>query len=459
MRRQGSIRHAAHNGGSKQRSASKTAAASTQATLLIDDLGGRGDGVGRLPSGEVVFVAGTAPGDRVEVEIKGRRGGVLRGTVIRLEPGTQRVTPMCAVAERCGGCSWLHVSTAAQTRVKASIARRTLASFGHSAAPLQVGSVPSQGWRRRARVHLRDDHRGLAVGFLAGRSEDLVGVESCPALESALNAKLPALAQSLKGVVTKAEVAMTVGVEGVVAEIRGVGRGPDDDEWAAITAGFAGVRMEIGGQWRAYGADVVTLVETAGTAPVRASATGFSQASAAGNEAILAATRQALAVALVDGGGRVGTAFEAYAGSGNLTSLLLEVADAVMTVESDPAACDRARVTYAAAIADGRLNVRSEDADDVEPPGGDACIWLVDPGRPGAQAIVGRLREGRPSGLIYVSCAPDTLRRDGAAIVDAGYRLAASYWIDSMPGTPHLEIVTAWVREGVPPTTVEDSGH
>jgi hypothetical protein len=54
--------------------------------------------------------------------------------------------------------------------------------------------------------------------------------------------------------------------------------------------------------------------------------------------------------------------------------------------------------------------------------------------------------------LVYVSCAPDTLRRDAVTIAAAGYALRFAAWIDSMPMTPHLELVTAWARvEGAAP--------
>ena len=49
--------------------------------VVIDSLGSSGDGVGRLPNGEVVFVAGGLPGDKLSVSLGERRKKVQHATI------------------------------------------------------------------------------------------------------------------------------------------------------------------------------------------------------------------------------------------------------------------------------------------------------------------------------------------------------------------------------------------
>ena len=73
--------------------------------VTIERLAAGGEGVAHAPDGRVMFVAGTAPGDRVHVRIVEEHPKWLRGEVDALEaPGPGRVEPRCPLFGRCGGC-------------------------------------------------------------------------------------------------------------------------------------------------------------------------------------------------------------------------------------------------------------------------------------------------------------------------------------------------------------------
>lgn len=411
-------------------------------TLEVTDLAGRGDGVARLPTGEVVFLPGTAPGDRVDARIEGRRGGVLRGEVLRLQaPGASRVTPPCPVAERCGGCSWLHVALDRQHAVKAELAARALAP---DAAPSRAGGAPALGWRRRVRLHLRTIAGKPALGLLEAGSDRLVPLHACPAMVPALSERLPVWRQAFGPWLERGELLAVQGSEGIVLAVHGRRRSalPDAAALDALSEGLHGLVLELDGDRFVRGAADATLEETRDDgAPVRCSAGGFAQASADGNRAIRAAVGRALADAVQARGSRFGRALEAFAGSGNLTTLALEAAEHVRTIEFDEAAVHRARASLAAFGSD-RLRIETGDVGEAPTlPGGADALWLLDPGRPGAAELMRRAAATRPAAIVYVSCAPDTLRRDLGALRAAGYAVRHAVWLDTMPNTPHFELV------------------
>src|SRR5207253_262505 len=84
---------------------------------------------GRTAEGQVVFVPGGAPGDRVEVALVERKRDFARGALRRvIEPGPSRVAPPCpeAAPGRCGGCPLMHVDRRAQLLAKEEWVRRAL---------------------------------------------------------------------------------------------------------------------------------------------------------------------------------------------------------------------------------------------------------------------------------------------------------------------------------------------
>src|SRR5262245_42873054 len=78
--------------------------------IAIESVGARGDGVGRVED-RLVYVACTAPGDRVRAEIVGERGEALVGRLLEVvEAGRPRVAPPCPHFGPCGGCALQHLA-------------------------------------------------------------------------------------------------------------------------------------------------------------------------------------------------------------------------------------------------------------------------------------------------------------------------------------------------------------
>ena len=78
----------------------------------IIDLGDRGKGIAKDPSGQVIFVEEqVAPGDVVDILVYKKRKGSLLGTVKQTHQFSKnRVEPFCQHFGSCGGCKFQHIS-------------------------------------------------------------------------------------------------------------------------------------------------------------------------------------------------------------------------------------------------------------------------------------------------------------------------------------------------------------
>ena len=93
--------------------------------VAITSIAAGGEGVGRLADGRAVFVARTAPGERIRL----REGVKLHKSFARGElgeivaAGAVRVTAPCPhyVQDHCGGCQLQHVTYEAQLAAKRAI--------------------------------------------------------------------------------------------------------------------------------------------------------------------------------------------------------------------------------------------------------------------------------------------------------------------------------------------------
>lgn len=161
--------------------------------ITIDSLsynGGRG--VGRH-EGIVVFVPGTAPRDRVRVRVTSKKAKFWEAELVELtEPSPLRREPPCPVADRCGGCSWQHITYAIQVEEKKKILAASLRPLAKIATWewLPFVEAPEEfNYRNRVQVQLQNGKKG----FFAKRSHALVVIDTCLIAEEGVNRQLKEL--------------------------------------------------------------------------------------------------------------------------------------------------------------------------------------------------------------------------------------------------------------------------
>src|SRR5436190_855251 len=124
-------------------------------------------------NGQVVLVWGAIPGERVRARIERTGKGVLFAEtteVVSPSPDRRDAAPDW----RCGGNVLAHVSYDRQRELKSEIIRDAFTRIGRmplDTAPPVIGS-PEQGYRMRARLHVR----GGRIGFVREGSHDVCAV-------------------------------------------------------------------------------------------------------------------------------------------------------------------------------------------------------------------------------------------------------------------------------------------
>jgi 23S rRNA (uracil1939-C5)-methyltransferase len=394
----------------------------------IESLAPGGDAVGRQrgggpDDGRATFVPLGAPGDRLRARVVRAKPRVAWAEIVAVEqPGPDRVAPPCPLFGSCGGCQWQHVTMAAQHAAKKAIVERALGRAIEGEAVV-AASAPF-GYRDRVRLTVGPDGR---LGFHGRRSHDVIDVPACPLLGPELAQALPALRALARGLPAGTEIAAQAGAEGVhldVSHTDGTGAGHARREIDRL--GAAGVvGLSIAGK-PTLGAAAVDASEPGGS-PLPVPAAGFAQVGRAANAVLARAVLDAV-------GNVVGVLNELYAGGGNFTRHLAQVASAVHASDADPDAVERGR--RALPGVSWSLRPAAVAADTV----------VLDPPREGAdRANLDAAARARRR-VVYVSCDPQTLARDARRLEAAGLRLTRAVALDLMPQTFHVEVVATFER-------------
>ncbi|MCB1127977.1 MAG: class I SAM-dependent RNA methyltransferase [Verrucomicrobiae bacterium] len=361
-------------------------------TVLIDDVGFGGEGVGRIGD-FVVFVPFVITGEEVEIEVTEVRKSFARARLIRvIEPSRYRVRPDCPHFGECGGCQYQHVAYDEQNRMKYKQVADLMHRFGDVPPDRVMPVVPCPrpyGYRNRIMVRSQWNGREqrLIVGFIRHDNRWVEEVESCAIAEPELSAAIAGVRSNPpeKG--------------GLKVALRKFPEG-----WEVPPDSFFQNNFHL----------LPGLVDT-----VR-------------ERLCDAATRRLL---------------DLYCGVGFFAIELAGAVDRFVGVELDAMAIRAARQNAEhRGITNGEF-IRGT-SEQVLPrllaEGGAAgTTVLVDPPRRGcAPSLIADLRASRPRQLIYVSCHPATLARDLKRLCEDGvFRVENVTPLDMFPQTQHVECV------------------
>jgi 23S rRNA (uracil1939-C5)-methyltransferase len=423
----------------RRRDRPRPAPAGPPVELLIEAVGGEGDGVAAGPA----FVAFTLPGERVIAVGSGER----RTLVQVLGASPDRVAPPCPHFGACGGCALQHWAHEPYLAWKVARLAGTLARQ-HIETELLPAFAAGPQTRRRVALHAR---RGIPeaarLGYKARKSWDLVDIAVCPIAEPAIQAAIRALKRLAAPLFEHPKSAPTLHVTatdtGLDVDISGVERrsgGLSADARVqlaerAAAADFARVTLdgEVAYQARQprvrLGPVVVALPPGA----------------------FLQATRDAEAamadfvVGAAAGAGRIA---DLYCGVGTFTFRLAEIAP-VHAADFAPDAIGA--LIAALASAPGLKGVTAEARDLVRRPVlaeelKKTDVAVFDPPRAGAAEQAAELARSAVARVIAVSCNPATFARDARILIDAGFHLDRVLPVDQFLWSPHVELVAVFSR-------------
>jgi len=433
---------------SPTRSRPKAAAALPRTLeLVIDSVGGRGDGIGRHGD-EQVFVPGTIPGEKVVVKVDGRRGDGLSASLLQvLTPAESRQTPPCRHYGECGGCSLQHMAQPAYEAWKRHqlVEAMSRAGFGEELIAPLVAIPP--GSRRRAAFAFAKRRKQLHLGFNARASHQLVDLEECLLLRPELLSLLPPLRTVLLKLLDEGcegDAIATLTENGIDLLVEAEARLDLFDR--ETLAAFAEAQDLARLSWRRPGTGLVEPLAHRRPAMVRFAGVAVEPPPASFLQPSLEGER-ALAALVFDAVGARGPVVDLFAGCGSFSFPLAQKAH-VHAVEGDEAAlralkaaADHSGARVTAELRDlSRRPLQAEDLKKYQ-------AVVFDPPRAGAAIQTEQLAASGPALVVAVSCNPATLARDARILAKGGYRLTRATPVDQFPWSAHLEAVAVFERD------------
>lgn len=409
-----------------------------------------GEGVGRAPSGQVVFVSGALPGDTALVELTTKHKSVQHAkTVEILEPSKQRVVSRCTVL-RCGGCPLTSLSLEGQVAIKKDRIESTLTRIGKVAIPENFSFVEAPSawnYRHRVRLHAHWSGESWRLGYHARQSNEVVPYGGCPVLWPELDKFITRLLPAIHRLPQKIELQEVEAVWSRTSKRGGlrlvVGNHVeffrDSTDWMD-SAGLTGLDVSCEDTSVRFGNCEFLYDQTVGDYDLSFESGMFTQANPEMNDALV---RRVVAAVSPMEKPRV---MELHAGIGNFSLPLCAMGAEVSAFEINPKSsvqaqenADRSELSWE--------NVCIRDVDAIERLS-EFDILLLDPPRSGAREVAKKAaRPGSgPARIVYVSCDPATLARDIALLVKGGFELVELTGFEMFPGTPHVEVLAVLER-------------
>ena len=411
--------------------------------VTVVDLNMQGVGMARY-QGRPLFVPGALKGEQVRVRLQVQNNKYQTASLIKvLKPSPARLKPFCSYSADCGGCSLQHMPVDNQRTVKADAVSRLFARQGIEQLPeLEwLEQAQTQGYRRVARLAIRLQGKGVALGFRRSQSHQLVEIEHCGVLHPVLSALITPLRQllnQLKAIKQLGHLELYDAAEGVALLLRHSGTLlPRDLELLLSFAQSKNVALFLqddNGRRPLhvpfslyYQIDNIRLSFTPGD---------FIQINAALNAQMVSQALDWLAPEPDQ------PILDLFCGIGNFSLPLAAAGHPVIGVEGVMEMVEQARGNAEDNdLAQASFYRTDLAADFTQEPWARQGFErvLLDPGRAGAEQVMPYLCQMAPKRLLYVSCNPVTLARDSQLLIAGGYQLQRLCLIDMFPHTAHCE--------------------
>jgi tRNA/tmRNA/rRNA uracil-C5-methylase (TrmA/RlmC/RlmD family) len=382
--------------------------------------------------GQIVFVAGAIPGERVRARI-GRVSKHLAfaDTVEVLDPSGDRRPG--SVDWACGGSFYAHVNYERQLQLKSEVIGDAFARIAKMPldAPVSVTRSVEEGYRMRARLHVRNGRPGF---FREGTHELCDAAATRQLLPDTVDVlqRLTPLLQRTR--VSSCELSENAGAteRAILLELEPSEAAPHVDAIDGLS-GLLFVDVQRGPLIVAFGSPYVT---DRIALPHPVSLTHHVESFFQGNRYVLGQL-----VGRLIGQVPPGTVTDLYAGVGLFAVPLAALGHRRITaVEGDRSSArdlEANAAPYGDAIRPRHLSVESYlQRRDVATPD----TLVIDPPRTGmSREATSGILALKAARVVYLSCDPATLARDVRRFVEAGYHLTHIEAFDLFPNTAHVE--------------------
>lgn len=415
--------------------------------LTIEALGAQGDGIGHH-AGAAVFVPYALPGEYLRVLLYEKGKNVFMGRVIEiLRPASDRVVPPCPVFGQCGGCALQHLSLSQYQGWKREQVATTLATRGITLPAKTHMISTASGERRRAVFAAAKNNDHVTLGFHAVLSHDIVPLEDCLLLTSALRESLPSLHSLAEAALynkQKADLLVTETLSGLDVLIQSAENLPEMRRQSLITVARNADIARLSWQHGKHQAEPLMMQRVPqirfGDVVVDLPIGAFLQPSLSGEAALVNA--------VLAGIGKAKRIADLYGGCGTFGFPLAKYARVLCV--------DRAKPAIAALIAavnrvqlSGRIEGMVRDLDQSPLPPQDLKPFdavVFDPPRAGAEMQARMIGKSVVKRVVAVSCHPASFARDARILLDAGFNISRLTILDQFLWSHHAELVAVFER-------------
>lgn len=395
-----------------------------------------GEVLGRLPDGRAVFVPFALPGEKVRIHLVEDKKRYARAELLDvLEASTERISPLCVHFGLCGGCHYQHIPYPTQLKVKAEILQDQLERIGKFEDPPVKATIPSPReyyYRNHVQFHLTS---GGELGYHEAISNRVFAIQECHLPEESINQVWPFVdIEPLPGL---ERISMRSGMdEDLLVALES--EDPFLPEFSVEDLPVSVAQVNPGGTEVLAGSDHVVMEVLGRT--FRVSAGSFFQVNTPMAEKLVDHILTHLNLT------PTASVLDVYAGVGLFSTFLAPKAHHLIAIESSPTACDDFVTNLDefdnVSLYEGLAEEILPGLDFVRPQ-----VILVDPPRSGLETgALDGIVHLKPDVLVYVSCDPATLARDGRRLAREGYRLTQATPFDLFPQTYHIESVSFWER-------------
>jgi 23S rRNA (uracil1939-C5)-methyltransferase len=431
----------------------------TPVKATIESLAHDGRGVAHV-DGKAVFIDEALPGEDVEFIYTESRRDYAEGKAVKLlTRANDRVNAPCAHYGVCGGCSFQHVESSAQIRIKQDLLKEQFRRIGKIEIPelWQPLEGPHWGYRRKARMGVKyvAKKNRVLVGFRERRHPYLAEIDSCIVMYPTVGTKLTALSEMIGALTIRdkiPQIEVAIGDEQCVLAIR-VLEPPTiaDQEHMRAFAKEHAITLCL----QAKGPDsIVPLAGEPEVIPTYAlpdqniefkfRPAMFTQVNYEINRQMINRVLETFNLNKND------TVLDLFCGLGNFTLPMAKFAGRVVGIEGDQPLINHAKEN---ARHNSITNVEfyaadlSKDISDQPWARQKYNKIMLDPSRAGASEVLHYFKKWNPEQIIYVSCNPSTLARDAGILVnELGYKLIKAGVMDMFPQTGHVESIALFQK-------------
>jgi 23S rRNA (uracil1939-C5)-methyltransferase len=408
---------------------------STTFDMRIASLVYGGDALGRASDGKAIFVPYAIPGEMVRVKLVEEKTHHARAKLVEvLEPSADRVTSRCQHFTMCGGCHYQHMDYPAQLKAKAAIIKEQMERIGgFTEVPvIEIEAAPKPWfYRNHIQFHLTNEGK---LGFQKANSNQTLAIRECHLPEAAINQLWPQIDIEPQARVER--ISLRSGADGDLMVIL-ESSDPQPVEFRIEDLSISVVQAGPSGSRILAGSDHI-FMEVLGRHFI-VSAASFFQVN---SELACAMVRHLLAyLPLKDDM----TVLDVYSGVGLFSAFIAQKVKRLVGIEISSEACEDFTTNL-----DEYDHVELYEAAAEEVLTGvnfNPDLIVMDPPRSGlgTKTVEGILAQGADH-LVYISCDPATLARDGKQLAAGGYSLMKVSLFDMFSQTYHIESMSFWEK-------------